>query len=695
MNTTSMLANLAGADAADRAVLGGKAATLAELLEAGFAVPPAIVVTGSAVDEPDLDGQLQEAAARLGGDRFAVRSSGVAEDLPDASYAGLYESYLNVPAKELGAAVRRCFAAAASERVAAYHDRHGSLTGGMAVLVQAMIDPIAAGVAFTAHPVTGDRTQTVVTAVTGLGDRLVSGETTGEEWTKTADHVASLTRPSSDGEPVLTARQAQAVAQLAIRVADRFRGQPQDIEWAIDHQGRLWLLQARPMTAVPEPVSWTAPGPGLWMRNFRLGEWLPEALTPLFATWLLPVLEDGYLDGMHASVGVRVPFRYALVNGWYYNAPPIPSPKIIARVLWQGRGRAVKILYNALIRVSHDPAAADKAALSDLERQWRQVQLPRYRQLVATAAAEVDTATPHRLVDIIDTLGREAGIFLWYLAVVGGSAWKMEARLTRFARRHLADVLPEPDGGAQVLLRGLPQVQPMFSEHAVQSLDWYHPLAADLPTVPSLSAAAADRRVRLAEERAAAERSCRAALSDRPQLLEAFGRLLKVSQRYAVLREEQAHEFTLAWPVLRACAARLGQHLADLGMIQQADDLYFCTRDQVTSALADRTRRQIGGIGERREMWQRHRQLAAPLTLGRPAPLISDVIDRAVEQARHGAAAAEGAMVGHPASAGRPPVQSVSCTGLRTSRPSPKAMCSSPTLPPPPGRRCSPAPPPW
>jgi pyruvate,water dikinase len=522
----------------------------------------------------------------------------------------------------------------------------------MAVLVQAMIDPMAAGVAFTAHPVTGDRTQTVVTAVTGLGDRLVSGETTGEEWTKTADHVASLTRPSSDGEPVLTARQAQAVAQLAIRVADRFRGQPQDIEWAIDHQGRLWLLQARPMTAVPEPVSWTAPGPGLWMRNFRLGEWLPEALTPLFATWLLPVLEDGYPDGMHASVGVRVPFRYALVNGWYYNAPPIPSPKIIARVLWQGRGRAVKILYNALIRVSHDPAAADKAALSDLERQWRQVQLPRYRQLVATAAAEVHTATPHRLVELIDTLGREAGIFLWYLAVVGGSAWKMEARLTRFARRHFADVLPEPDGGAQVLLRGLPQVQPMFSEHAVQSLDWYHPLAADLPTPPS-SSAAAERRLRLVEERAAAERRCRTALTDRPRLLEAFGRMLEVSQRYAVIREEQAHDFTLAWPVLRTSATRLGQHLADLGAIQQPDDVYFCTRNEVTSAVAGRFGGRIAGIGERREIWQRQRQLAAPLTLGHPAPLIGDVIDRTVQQARSGAAATEGAMIGHPASPGR------------------------------------------
>src|SRR5215207_4891967 len=344
MDSKHALVAVAEANAVDRTVLGGKAAVLAELLAAGFPVPPGIVVTAAALDDPDLDAQLASMADCLGGDRFAVRSSGAAEDLPDASYAGQYETYLNVPPTGLGDAVRRCFAAAASERVKAYHDQHGGGAAAMAVLVQAMVDPRCAGVAFTAHPVTGDRTQTVVTAVAGLGDPLVSGEATGEEWTISPGSMAAMTRPAPRGDPVLTRGQATAVAQLATRVADRYDGRPQDIEWAIDHDGRLWLLQARPMTALPEPVSWTPPGPGLWMRNFRLGEWLPEAVTPLFATWLLPVLEDGYLDGMHQTVGLRVPFRYALVNGWYYNAAPIPSPKLLSRVLWQGRGPAVKIL---------------------------------------------------------------------------------------------------------------------------------------------------------------------------------------------------------------------------------------------------------------------------------------------------------------------------------------------------------------
>jgi len=651
MNSNHTLVALAEANAVDRTVYGGKAAVLAELLAAGFSVPPGIVVTTAALDDPDLDTQLACAAECLGGDRFAVRSSGAAEDLPDASYAGLYETYLNVPRTRLGDAVRKCFTAAVSERVTAYHDRHGGGTAAMAVLVQVMVDPRCAGVAFTAHPVTGERTQTVVTAVPGLGDPLVSGDTTGEEWTITPDGTVAMTRPAPGGDPALTGGQAAAVAQLARQVADRYDGRPQDIEWAIDHAGTLRLLQARPMTALPQPVSWTPPGPGLWMRNFRLGEWLPEAVTPLFATWLLPVLEDGYLDGMHATIGVRVPFRYALVNGWYYNATPILSPRLLARVLRHGRTRAVKILYNALIRVSRDPAAADRAVLSDLERHWRENQVPHYRQLVASAAAEADTATPRRLTELVDTLGREAGIWLWYLAIVGGSAWKMEARLTRFTRQHFGNALPETDGGTQVLLRGLATPE-AAAAHAVQSVDWYHPVAGELPTIAGPADAVARRQSDLADQRIDAERRCRQALADRPRLLAEFHRLLQVNLRYAVIREDQAREFTLAWPVLRTCVRRLGEHLTGIGAIEEPDDVHFCTRDELAAALAGQGNR-IAEVGSRRELWQRQRRLTAPLTLGRPARLIGDVIDRAVQEARGAGQVPEGALVGHPASAGR------------------------------------------
>jgi rifampicin phosphotransferase len=98
-------------------------------------------VTAADLDADGWEVALDEAVGELGGSRFAVRSSGAAEDLTDASYAGLYETYLNVPADELAQAVRRWFAAAGADRVQAYQERHGGSPAAMAVLVQAMVDP--------------------------------------------------------------------------------------------------------------------------------------------------------------------------------------------------------------------------------------------------------------------------------------------------------------------------------------------------------------------------------------------------------------------------------------------------------------------------------------------------------------------------------------------------------------------------
>src|SRR4029453_9557352 len=122
--------------------VGGKAAVLGELAAQGWPVPPGFVVTAEALRVPDLPRVLAEAAARCGGGRFAVRSSGVAEDLPDASYAGLYETFLDVDVDGLADAVRRCFAAAPTDRVLSYHDRRAPAAepSNMAVLVQVMVD---------------------------------------------------------------------------------------------------------------------------------------------------------------------------------------------------------------------------------------------------------------------------------------------------------------------------------------------------------------------------------------------------------------------------------------------------------------------------------------------------------------------------------------------------------------------------
>ena len=137
-------------------------------------------------------------------------------------------------------------------------------------------------------------------------------------------------------------------------------------------------------------------------------------------------------------------------------------------------------------------------------------------------------------------------------------------------------------------------------------------------------------------------------------MLAEFEQLLRVNQRYAVIREEQARDFTLAWPVLRTCVRRLGEHLAVTGILTDLEDVFFCTRAEVAARLAGHGEPlQPETLAERRQRWQRQRSLAAPLTLGTPVRLIGDVIDRAVQEARGPREVPAGVIVGHPASAGR------------------------------------------
>lgn len=623
---------------ADRDVVGAKAATLGELTRAGFPVPEGFVVTGEP-DEAALD-----AYRMLGDVPVAVRSSALAEDLADASFAGQYETVLDVRGPDaLPAAIWRVRESAGAARVRDYRAaRTLSDQNGIAVLVQRMLAPEAAGVAFTANPVTGDRQETVITAGRGLAERLVAGETVGDEWAVRNGQPVHR----RNVENVIDAGEAAAIAELARRVAAHF-GTPQDIEWAIE-RGTLHLLQARPMTALPEPVDWTPPSPGYWMRSFRLGEWLPEPMTPLFRDWLLEQIETGYLQGMQQTAGAAVPFRYAAINGWYYASAPGPwaIPGIFVRALIQSRGRVLHILLNGLLRPSSRPEVADRALLRGLARHWRERLLPRYRQVVADGERQVEAASSAQLHEIVDTVGHLAGEYLWSLAIVGGSAWKMEGCLARFLRRHLP---AELDGGVQVLLRGLSGTDLVVPAHAVQSVDWYWPTAGERGSGQDHPDPARDeRRRRLAAERERAEAACRRALADRPDTLARFESLLEVTRRYAGLREEQARWFTLGWPLLRRCALRLGEELRSTAIIDRTEGIFFLSRSELraSTGLQD-------AVLRRHAEWDRQRRLVAPLTIGNPPRLLERSLAAAVEAVRTGGQPPEGAIVGQPASPGR------------------------------------------
>ncbi|MEV0842332.1 PEP/pyruvate-binding domain-containing protein [Actinocatenispora sera] len=226
---------------------GTKAATLARLTRAGFAVPDGVVTADP--EEPGGRDAIPPVLRALGGTRFAVRSSARGEDGARASFAGQLHTTLNVPAAGVVDAVHRTAVSARAGRVAAYAARTARGIGtAVPVIVQVMVDARVAGVAFTRHPVTGaDRI--VLEAVRGLGDRLVDGTTTPQRWT--LDRAGG----QATGTEVLTPRQAEAITDTARRI-EAALGDPQDIEWAIAG-GQVWVLQARPITTVP------AQGPAL------------------------------------------------------------------------------------------------------------------------------------------------------------------------------------------------------------------------------------------------------------------------------------------------------------------------------------------------------------------------------------------------------------------------------------------------
>ncbi|KZB84765.1 PEP/pyruvate-binding domain-containing protein [Amycolatopsis regifaucium] len=241
------LINLSEIDASMIDLVGGKAAGLGEMVKAGERVPDGFCLTVEVYTSRDLpEKELLAAYERLGGGRVAVRSSATAEDLPDASFAGLQDTFLDVEgAARLVDAVRRCWDSLHSERAVTYRATVGIDDAAMAVVIQRMIDPSVAGVLFTANPITGCRTEMVVDAAPGLGTAIVEGTVIPDHYV--FDQRAGTMPHQADG--CLDTRQLEQLRDAGLRLQRHF-GSPQDIEWAIDSDGVLWLLQSRPITTL-------------------------------------------------------------------------------------------------------------------------------------------------------------------------------------------------------------------------------------------------------------------------------------------------------------------------------------------------------------------------------------------------------------------------------------------------------------
>jgi rifampicin phosphotransferase len=344
-----------------RDLVGGKGANLGLLTAAGFAVPPGFVVATEAyrlhleaidsdpgiatlVDGIDYDEprKLEEATAAIRAliiatplaaasrsaiaDAYrslsgtngavAVRSSGTAEDTAEASFAGLHDTFLDVRGEEvLFESIRACWASLWTARATRYrHDKgFDHLSADLAVVVQAMVDSECAGVMFTANPLTGATDEVIVNASWGLGESVVSGLVTPDEFVlakatldlrrtsigdKTAEIIRDVDAPSGvvtrDVDPArrlrpsLSEDQLRRLGQMGKRVEDHYGQMPQDVEWALA-DGEFFLLQSRDVTGVE--LSWDDEVDGwqdlpddpsyVWTRRWA-DEYWTGPITPLF-----------------------------------------------------------------------------------------------------------------------------------------------------------------------------------------------------------------------------------------------------------------------------------------------------------------------------------------------------------------------------------------------------------------------------
>jgi pyruvate,water dikinase len=270
---------------------GGKGGTLARLYQAGYRVPEGFVILPSGFAgnrlRPEAWSQVKAhlsamRKAQKGQAAFAVRSSALSEDSAQASFAGEFETVLDVHTDEMiRAAIHTVRQSRHSDRVRAYSQAKGIDTDGdggheMAVVVQRLVRADISGVLFTADPVNGSHMAMMGNFVFGFGEELVSGE--AEPYTFT------LARPKGqyDGPPELE-RFARKLYRLAVRLEDEL-GCPQDIEWATAGR-KLYLLQSRAITTLighnPATGEWndTLTGDYLWT-NTNFAEAVPDVMTP-------------------------------------------------------------------------------------------------------------------------------------------------------------------------------------------------------------------------------------------------------------------------------------------------------------------------------------------------------------------------------------------------------------------------------
>src|SRR5690242_12106113 len=437
--------------------VGGKGASLARMANASLPVPPGFYVTTAAyrrfveanglqetilaavaAANPDDPATLEQAATRIGalfaggtvpddiaeairrayaalgsGDlAVAVRSSATAEDLPGMSFAGQQETYLNIREQtRVLDAVKRCWASLWTARAIGYRARHkiAPQDVSLAVVVQQLVPADAAGILFTANPMTGSRDQVMINAAWGLGEAIVGGQVTPDtvvvnkadgtiamQQITEKDVMTVRTAEGTHEEPapadqrnkaVLDASQAAELARIGVQI-EKLYGQPMDIEWA-QQNSHVFVVQARPITALPDAPTevsaakapagfqesdWPLPSPkGKYTRNSVI-ELLPDPLSPLFATLGLPAVARA-TKGLMADMKVPPVFAgdvLVTINDYAYYDLGFTSKEAFALMVSMPRLFAE---FPGLLHTSKERWLKARASYAELVKQWKHTDL--------------------------------------------------------------------------------------------------------------------------------------------------------------------------------------------------------------------------------------------------------------------------------------------------------------------------------
>lgn len=462
---------------------GGKGQSLTKMINAGFPVPDGFIVTtgayrsfidqnrlqekiltsiGSAdiADPASLETASQEInqlfikspiPAEIGtsisaaytkffqaGISVAVRSSATAEDLPDASFAGQQETYLNIKGeKALLDAVKNCWASLWTARAIAYRLKNSidQTTVALAVVVQELVHADTAGIMFTANPVNGRRDELVINAAWGLGEAVVSGAVSPDTYTvdRTKERVirreveekSVKTIRMDEGtseipvpdtlkkKSVLNVRQIMELTRLGVKI-EEFYDTPMDVEWAAV-KGRFFIVQARPITALPP--DWKLPDKTVLYSRGSLAEHLPGPITPLFGTLGLRLANKATAEmwdrilGKNAGNLLAGNGFYVPLNGYVYGGIRM-------------KGNMLRILGMSFSQI--------KPMFTRSVERWQEARSRFAAVVTAWEGRSVETLSPSELLEGVEMLMLAAGRYFTDIQTTLPTASMSEVIFTRF-----------------------------------------------------------------------------------------------------------------------------------------------------------------------------------------------------------------------------------------------------------------------